>query len=101
MEKVINLTPDFLETLDTIEKKEIHHRISGGPKKTKIILRNPDTGEILQEVENKVVILSIGIGENSLLCKIISTYLKSSFPYIYDAYYLLVISDLYIFQFVY
>ena len=56
MEKVINLTPDFLETLDTIEKKEIHHRISGGPKKTKIILRNPDTGEILQEVENKVVI---------------------------------------------
>ena len=56
MEKVINLTPDFLETLDTIEKKDIYHRISGGPKKTKIILRNPDTGEILQEVENKVVI---------------------------------------------
>lgn len=30
-------------------------------------------------LENKVVILSIGIGENSLLCKIISTYLKLDF----------------------
>lgn len=56
MEKIIKLTPDYLNALDTIEKKSIVDRIQGGPKYTKIIMKNADTGEVLGEFHNKVVI---------------------------------------------
>lgn len=37
-------------------KKELDKRLSAGPKKTKITFRNHDTGEVLGEYENKVLV---------------------------------------------
>ena len=31
MNKVIELTPDYLNTVDSIEKKIIDHKLNGGP----------------------------------------------------------------------
>jgi hypothetical protein len=56
MEKVINLTPDYLEAFDTLEKNIILERLHAGPKKTKIILTDHDTGKVLGEYHNKVLI---------------------------------------------
>ena len=56
MEKIINLSPDVLEHSDSIEKKIINERLSGGPKRTRIIIKNSESGEILGEYENKIVI---------------------------------------------
>lgn len=55
MEKIMNLS-DCLNVEDRIDKKIISERLSGGPKKTRIILKDHDTGETLGEFENKVVI---------------------------------------------
>lgn len=55
MEKVMNLS-DCLQIKDSIDKKIITERLSGGPKKTRIILKDHDSGETLGEFENKVVI---------------------------------------------
>ena len=46
-------------------KKVISKRASGGPIRTKITLRDHETGEILQEVENKVLVP----GSQSAACK--------------------------------
>lgn len=54
--KVINLTPDYLEHMDSIEKKIIFDKFSGGPKATKIIISDHDSGKILGEYHNKIVI---------------------------------------------
>lgn len=43
-----------VEDLATI--KIVNERMSAGPKKTKIIFKNSDTGEVLGEYENKLVI---------------------------------------------
>lgn len=56
MEKVVKLTPDYLDCFDTITKKIISDKLKGGPVRTKIIIRDGDTGEVLGERENKVVI---------------------------------------------
>ena len=56
MEKVIKLTPDYLEYYDSIEKKILLDKFKGGPKRTRIIIRDHDTGEVLGDLENKVVI---------------------------------------------
>ena len=54
--KVINLTPDYLEHMDSIEKKIIFDKFSAGPKATKIIISDHDSGKILGEYHNKIVI---------------------------------------------
>lgn len=56
MEKVINLSPDFLNVIDTIDRKVIGDRLSAGPKATKITITDHNTGEVLGEFHNKVVI---------------------------------------------
>jgi hypothetical protein len=56
MEKIITLTPDYLNTVDSIDKKIISDKMKGGPKATKIIMKDHDTGEILGEYHNKIVI---------------------------------------------
>lgn len=56
MKKVINLSPDFMNMIDSIDKKIIAEKISGGPKATKIVMTDHDTGEVLGEFHNKVVI---------------------------------------------
>ena len=56
MEKVIKLTPDFLNTVDTLDRKIISNKLSGGPKYTRIVMTDHDTGKVLGEFENKVVI---------------------------------------------
>ena len=56
MEKIIKLTPDYLNSVEYLERKTITEKLSGGPKSTRIIMRNCDTGEILGEFHNKVVI---------------------------------------------
>lgn len=56
MEKAVALTPDFLECFDTLEANAVKKAMHGGVKKTRIILRDTRTGEVLQEVENKVVV---------------------------------------------
>lgn len=56
MNKVIELTPDYLNTVDSIEKKIIDHKLNGGPKATRITITDHDTGEVLGEYHNKVVI---------------------------------------------
>lgn len=56
MEKIIKLTPDFFNVTDNIEKKIITEKLKGGPKSTKITIRNSDTGEVLGEYHNKIVI---------------------------------------------
>ena len=55
MEKVINLT-DINIVEDKLVNKDIIKRLSGGPKKTRIQMINHDTGEVLQDLSNKVVI---------------------------------------------
>lgn len=56
MEKVINLTPDYHEAIDAVDRAIINQRISGGPKKTRITMTDHDTGEVLGIYENKIVI---------------------------------------------
>lgn len=55
MEKIINLS-DQHTILDFMDKKIIEDKIKGGPKRTRIIITDHDTGEVLQDVENKIVI---------------------------------------------
>ena len=55
MDKIINLTPDFLEAHDQITKT-IYEKIKGGPKRTRILMKDHDTGEILGDFSNKIVI---------------------------------------------
>lgn len=55
MEKVINLS-DIHTTLDKAEIAYINEKFNAGPKKTRIIMRDHNTGKILQDVENKIVI---------------------------------------------
>ena len=56
MEKIINLTPDYLEYCDSIDRKIISDRFKGGPKATRIIMRDHDTGKVLGDYHNKIVI---------------------------------------------
>lgn len=56
MEKVINLSPDYLNVTDKLESKLIKEKLKGGPKATRIIIKNDDTGEILGEYHNKIVL---------------------------------------------
>lgn len=56
MEKIINLEPDYLRAVDSIEKSVIDSKLSAGPKSTLITISDGDTGEILGEYHNKVVI---------------------------------------------
>lgn len=56
MEKIIDLTPDYHRGLDRIEKSIIHEKMSGGPKGTRIVITDHDSGEILGDYHNKVVI---------------------------------------------
>lgn len=55
MEKIINLSDSYI-VLDKLEKHIISEKIKGGPKRTRIVMRDHDTGKILQDVENKIVI---------------------------------------------
>lgn len=55
MEKVINLT-DIHEVADDLDRKIISERLSGAPKKTSIIITDHDSGEVLGEYHNKIVI---------------------------------------------
>ena len=54
--KVINLTPDFHERLDSIDQNLINHKLKGGPKKTEIIILDHDSGKELGRYENKIVV---------------------------------------------
>lgn len=56
MEKIINLEPDYLRVVDRIEAFAIDAKLSAGPKSTLITISDGDTGEILGEYHNKVVI---------------------------------------------
>ena len=56
MDKVINLSPDSLNTLDSLSKKIITEKLSGGVKGTMIRLTDHDTGEVLGEYQNKIII---------------------------------------------
>ena len=61
MEKVIKLTDANLIE-DKLVSKDIVKRLSGGPKKTRIQMINHDTGEVLQDLSNKVVITGSILG---------------------------------------
>lgn len=56
MEKIINLDPDFFSVTDNLESKIVREKLKGGPKSTKITIKNADTGEVLGEYHNKIVI---------------------------------------------
>lgn len=56
MEKILKLGPDFLDALDDINRNSIVERISGGPKRTKIVFTDHETGKVLGEFTNKIVI---------------------------------------------
>lgn len=56
MEKVINLSPDYQSTLDSLEIKTIQDKLSGGPKKTRIIMRDADSRKVLGEFHNKIIL---------------------------------------------
>ena len=56
MNKTIDLTPDFHKAIDVMDKKIITEKFNAGPKSTKITITNHDTGEILGEYHNKIVI---------------------------------------------
>lgn len=55
MEKVINLT-DIHDIKDNLESQIIYKKLSGAPKKTSIVITDHDSGEILGEYHNKIVI---------------------------------------------
>ena len=52
----IPLTPDYHKITDKVYLKTISERIKGGPKATKISIVDHDTGEVLSENSNKIVI---------------------------------------------
>lgn len=54
--KIIDLSPDCLEAMDTISRKAIYDKLSGGPKSTKITITDHDSGKNLGVYHNKVVI---------------------------------------------
>ena len=56
MNKVIHLTPDYLDIVDTMEKRIITEKLSGGPKATKITFIDHDTGKVTGEYKNKILI---------------------------------------------
>ena len=56
MDKVINLTPDYMNCLDAAEIKVINEKFHAGPKKTKIKITDHYSGESIGEYENKIVI---------------------------------------------
>lgn len=58
MEKTIDLTDNFKLTdhLSLNGARKINERISAGPKSTRIRILDHDTGEVLQDVHNKVLI---------------------------------------------
>lgn len=56
MEKVIRLTPDYLKVVDKLEAKIITDRLKAGPKRTRIIMTDGDTGEKLGDFENKILV---------------------------------------------
>lgn len=69
MNKIINLTPDYLETLDNMEKKIITDKLGSGPKGTRIIMKDSDTGEVLGDYHNKILVTgSILSGMNAFKC---------------------------------
>lgn len=51
----INLT-DFAKTKDKLTATAYSHIVNAAPKKTRITISDADTGEIIDEVQNKVVI---------------------------------------------
>lgn len=54
----IKLDPDFAKTIDKLGVgvgDVIRDKLNGAPKKTKVIIRNGSTGEILGEYHNKIV----------------------------------------------
>lgn len=56
MEKIISLQPDFLNAIDKVDKHIIQEKIRGGVKGTRIIMKDHDTGEVLGDYKNKIVI---------------------------------------------
>lgn len=56
MEKVIKLDADYFNITDSLEKKIISEKFKAGPKSTRIVLSDHDTGEIMGEYHNKIVI---------------------------------------------
>lgn len=56
MNKIIDLTPDFHKVLDSVERKIVTNRLSAGPKSTKITISDHDTGKVLGEYHNKIVL---------------------------------------------
>lgn len=56
MEKIINLEPDFFSVTDDLESRIVKEKLKGGPKATRIVIKNADTGEELGEYHNKIVL---------------------------------------------
>lgn len=75
MEKTILLN-DFAEIKDSIEGRIIKNRLNAGPKGTKIIMTDHDSGKILGEYENKIVIT----GSQLNACKIFNLEPEVIFP---------------------
>ena len=75
MEKTIILN-DFTEIKDSIEGRIIKNRLNAGPKGTKIIMTDHDSGKILGEYENKIVIT----GSQLNACKLFNLEPEVIFP---------------------
>lgn len=77
MEKIINLTPDFNNVMDTIDRKVVSERMVGGPKATMIRMIDPDTGKVLGEYHNKIVITGSNLSASTAFGLDLPTFLPN------------------------
>lgn len=56
MEKILKLTPDYQNQIDSMSYKVICDKLSAKPKRTRIIISDSDTGEIHGEFHNKIIL---------------------------------------------